>query len=283
MLKRILPPFIYEALRQLVFPKKTNTWELFTKKYESILDMRYSGSQGIAQEEAEWFIKCFEEFKSKNTIFESLTIAPIFYDLHAISGTMHGHYFHQDLFVAQKIFQKFPVRHVDIGSRQDGFVAHVASFRAIEIIDIRPQPSEVKNVIFRKADLTKLDKDLIEYSDSISSLHAVEHFGLGRYGDALDEEGHLKAVDNIHKMLKVNGTFYFSVPIGEMRIEFNAHRVFSIKYLVAWLTQSFKIEEFAYVDDEGLLHTSIPLEDLMSDSNNLGCHMGCGIFILRKK
>ena len=29
-------------------------------------------------------------------------------------------------------------RHVDIGSRLDGFVAHVASFREIEVLDIRP-------------------------------------------------------------------------------------------------------------------------------------------------
>lgn len=36
------------------------------------------------------------------------------------------------------IFDSSPQRHLDVGSRIDGFVAHVASFREIEVIDIRP-------------------------------------------------------------------------------------------------------------------------------------------------
>jgi len=53
------------------------------------------------------------------------------------SGTASGHYFHQDLLVASRIFINNPEKHVDIGSRIDGFVAHVASFREIEVFDIR--------------------------------------------------------------------------------------------------------------------------------------------------
>jgi hypothetical protein len=30
-----------------------------------------------------------------------------------------------------------PVRHIDIGSRIDGFVANVAAFRKIEVLDVR--------------------------------------------------------------------------------------------------------------------------------------------------
>ena len=76
-----------------------------------------------------------------------------------------------------------------------------------------------------------LPNDLINYYDSISSLHAIEHFGLGRYGDPIDYYGFEKAIDNISKLLEISGHFYFSVPIGPQRIEFNAHRVFSIKFL----------------------------------------------------
>src|SRR4051794_20329316 len=36
------------------------------------------------------------------------------------SGTASGHYFHQDLLVAQWVFQDNPTRHVDVGSRTDG-------------------------------------------------------------------------------------------------------------------------------------------------------------------
>lgn len=58
-------------------------------------------------------------------------------DKNSQSGTTSGHYFHQDLLVARKIFQHHPKKHVDIGSRVDGFVAHVACFRNIEVLDIR--------------------------------------------------------------------------------------------------------------------------------------------------
>lgn len=72
----------------------------------------------------------------------------------------------------------------------------------------------------------ELPAGMVNYCDSISSLHAIEHFGLGRYGDPIDYFGYLKALQNIAKIVKTGGTFYFSVPIGPQRIEFNAHRVF---------------------------------------------------------
>ena len=37
-------------------------------------------------------------------------------------------YFHQDFVVARKIFERNPRLHIDVGSRVDGFVAHVATF-----------------------------------------------------------------------------------------------------------------------------------------------------------
>jgi len=86
--------------------------------------------------------------------------------------------------VARKIFHNNPKKHIDIGSRQDGFVAHVASFREIKLLDIRPQSSVVKNISFKQAYLTQSSFQLINCSDSISSLHAIEHFGLGRYNDS---------------------------------------------------------------------------------------------------
>lgn len=170
---------------------------------------------------------------------------PIVKDRYSQSGVMTGHYFHQDLFVARKIFVNNPVRHLDIGSRTDGFVAHVAVFRKIEIMDIRDQKSKVRNITFRKADLMQLPDDMINAFDSVSSLHAIEHFGLGRYGDPIDYFGYLKAIDNIKRILQPGGKFYFSVPIGSQRIEFNAHRVFSVRYLIDLFSENFILNSFS--------------------------------------
>jgi SAM-dependent methyltransferase len=206
---------------------------------------------------------------------------PILGERFSESGTMSGHYFHQDLFVASRIFINNPKRHLDIGSRTDGFVAHVAVFRKIEIIDIREQMSKVNNIAFRKADLMQLPDDLINAYDSISSLHAIEHFGLGRYGDPVDYHGYMKAIDNITRILQPGGKFYFSVPIGEQRIEFNAHRVFSVQYLLDFFYDKFILNSFSFVDDKGDFFENIELTQIEIDTN-YGCHYGCGIFELTK-
>ncbi len=141
--------------------------------------------------------------------------------------------------MARKIFNNNPKRHLDIGLRTDGFDAHVAVFREIEIMDVREQISNVKNIVFRKADLMQLPQDMINTFDSISSLHAVEHFGLGRNGDPVDYFGHLKGIENMTKMLTIGGKYYFAVPLGMQRIEFNGHRVFSVSYLLDLFKEKF--------------------------------------------
>lgn len=232
-----------------------------------------------------WFYDDLKEFTKQrgcDMSFELSGLFPILNEKEEQGGVMNGHYFHQDLYVARKIFETNPKRHLDIGSRTDGFVAHVACFREIELIDIRDINSTVKNISFKKADLMKLPSDLIEKFDSISSLHAIEHFGLGRYGDPIDYWGHLKAIENIKKLLIKGGKFYFSVPIGPQRIEFNAHRVFSVDYILTLFSKDFNLITFSYVDDKGNFFDAVNLID--SDlKNNFGCKYGCGIFIFSKK
>lgn len=219
--------------------------------------------------------------KGNNSDFVFGIPYPILGQRFSEAGVMGGHYFHQDLLVARRIYENKPVRHVDIGSRIDGFIAHVAVFREIEVLDIRPQKSKVKNITFKQADLMKLPEDMINYCDSISSLHAIEHFGLGRYGDSIDYYGHIKVLDNIHKILKKDGKFYFSVPIGKQRIEFNAHRVFDVEYLLRLFNNKFKVDFFSYVNDKGDLLENVELDN-DSINNNYGCYYGCGIFEMTK-
>lgn len=222
--------------------------------------------------------------QSKNTIkkFPFGRFYPCLGDRFLNSGSAIGHYFHQDLLIARRIYHNKPIMHVDIGSRVDGFVAHVASFRFINVIDIRKLPNDIPNVKFLQSDLMKpIKEELIEYCDSLSCLHALEHFGLGRYGDPINYDGYLCGLKNLYSILKKNGKLYLSVPIGPLRIEFDAHRVFSVKYLMALFIDKYHIDSFSYVDDEGLLHedVSITKENI---ANNFGCNYGCGIFEMTK-
>ena len=231
-----------------------------------------------------WIYNDYKSFlvqKGSDDKFSIKLNFPIWTDKSDEGGTMKGHYFHQDLYVARLIYIANPQKHLDVGSRTDGFVAHIATFREIELFDIRDVKSNVRNINFRQINLMKIDNTLFDYCDSLSSLHAIEHFGLGRYGDPIDYFGYLKAIQNIYKILKIGGTFYFSVPIGPQRIEFNAHRVFSLKYLIEFLSEYFEISIISIVDDKGDFHENI----LITEENifsNYGCTYGTGIFVLKK-
>ncbi|MCR4308137.1 MAG: DUF268 domain-containing protein [Candidatus Berkelbacteria bacterium] len=159
-----------------------------------------------------------------------MILMPCLHDRYEEGGITRSEYFWQDLFVARWIHAKQPEKHVDIGSRIDGFVAQVASFREIEVFDVRPITTAIPGVIFKQADLMQglvlFDSEENGYCDSLSCLHALEHFGLGRYGDPIDPKGHEKGIANMSNLLKPGGTFYLSVPIGKERAEFNANRVF---------------------------------------------------------
>lgn len=161
---------------------------------------------------------------------------PCLHDRYEEGGASKGEYFWQDLLVARAIHAANPVKHVDIGSRVDGFVAHVASFRDCEVFDIRPISTSIPGVIFRQADLmspVSLPVTADEgYCDSLSCLHAIEHFGLGRYGDSVNSQGYICGITNMARLLKQGGIFYLSTPIGQERVEFNANWVFDPRSIV---------------------------------------------------
>ena len=191
-------------------------------------------------------------------------------------------YFYQDLLVARRIYEARPQRHVDVGSRFDGFVAHVAVFREIDVIDIRPMEMTIRNVRFIQADLMQGAAEPATSTDSLSCLHALEHFGLGRYGDPIDPSGHLKGFKSLIKILKPGATFYLSFPIGQPVVEFNAHRVFDSEEVLSWPgSELLRLERFDYVDDNGALHEDVAIDEIRVRCADL-IH-GCGIYTFTRR
>ena len=189
---------------------------------------------------------------------------PCLHDWYEEGGTTKNEYFWQDLYVARKINLTNPTKHIDVGSRIDGFVAHVASFRDIEVIDIRPVTSKIPGVTFKQADLMTNNFSLSSQCDSLSCLHALEHFGLGRYGDPIDPQGYVKGLANMTMLLKTGGIFYLATPIGQERVEFNAHRVFDPRSLLQ-VVKSYgcSLAGFAWFSqDDGLTESVAFLSDI---------------------
>jgi hypothetical protein len=192
------------------------------------------------------------------------------------AGTIDKHYFFQDLWAARLIHRQQPHNHIDIGSRIDGFIAHLLCFTCVTVIDIRSQPLEVDGLTFVQDDATELSKIDTGSLPSISSLHAIEHFGLGRYGDPVDPTAPLRAMKSLSRVLASHGRLYFSVPIGRERLEFNAHRVFAPTTVLSAFSQ-LHLLSFAAVTDDGRFITDIRPESLACQS------YACGLFEFTKQ
>jgi len=191
------------------------------------------------------------------------------------AGIAGGHYFHQDLWAARRIFRVNPPRHIDIGSRMDGFVAHVLSFMPVTVIDIRALESSIPGLTFICDDATALRNFEDNSVSSLSSLHAAEHFGLGRYSDPIDPQACFQFMASLQRVLSPEGRLYFSVPIGRERVDFNAHRVFAPETILSTF-KDLSLVSFSYVDDAGHLHedqSPLRLPEL---------EYGCGLFEFTK-
>jgi hypothetical protein len=201
---------------------------------------------------------------------------PILTDMKSGAGTTGGHYFHQDLWAARKIFAARPAEHFDIGSRVDGFVAHLLVFMPVTVVDIRPLTSQVTGLNFFRDDASELSNLMDNSVRSLSTLHTAEHFGLGRYTDPVDPQACFKFMASLQRVLAPRGRLYFSVPVGRERVEFNAHRVFDPSTILSTFSM-LDLVSFSYVGDDDLLYEDRdPLKLPPSE-------MACGLFEFTKR
>ena len=200
---------------------------------------------------------------------------PILTDMSSGAGIAAGHYFHQDLWAAKKIFRRHPQQHFDIGSRVDGFIAHLLVFMPVTAIDIRPLESEIAGLTFMQDDAALLGKVSTGSLDSLSSLHVAEHFGLGRYTDPIDPQACFRFMASLERTLAPGGRLYFSVPVGRERVEFNAHRVFSPGTILSSFPD-LELVSFSYVGDDGALYEDRQISELPPSE------MACGLFEFTK-
>lgn len=176
---------------------------------------------------------------------------PIIADRYAAAGSTEN-YFWQDLWAARLIIKAGTKKHFDIGSRLDGFIAHLlAAGIDVTMIDVREFPGAVENLHTIVDDATSLHQIPDESVGSMSALCSLEHFGLGRYGDPVDPEACFKCFENIVKKMRKGGRLYISVPIGKERVEFNAHRIFYAETIINCF-KGLLLEEFSCTSQGGI-------------------------------
>lgn len=207
--------------------------------------------------------------------FKGINMYPCLYDRFEQAGGVPKHYFYQDVWAARKVAKSRVDVHYDIGSRLDGFIAHCLSFCSVVMLDVRPLTINIDGLKFIQTNCMKMENISTCEIASLSSLHAIEHFGLGRYGDPIDINGHIKAIDELKRVIAVGGDLYFSVPIGKERLEFDAHRIFNPNTIIALFT-GLELIEFSVVDDCNKFHENA------NPSMYENANYSCGLFHFRK-
>ena len=182
-------------------------------------------------------------------------------------------YFYQAVWAFKKISSQLAGVHVDVGS-EVGFVGMLSTIINVEFVDIRPLPVHLDNLVCRKGSIVELP-----YPDasveSASSMHVIEHIGLGRYGDPIDPDGSRKACRELARILAAKGSLYVSIPIGSPRVKFNGLRVFSVDEILGYF-QGLTLKEMAMVDNFGKFHWKVDPEKIAFDEQAgedfaLGC------------
>jgi len=179
------------------------------------------------------------------------------------------HYFHQAAWLARELAKARPAVHVDVGSSvmaMSVLSAHVP----LVFVDYRPLQVQLAGLNSVAGDITHLPfagKSV----KSLSSLHVVEHIGLGRYGDPIDPGGCFAALAELERILADGGRLYLSTPVGRERVCFNAHRVFAPVSIPAALPQ-LSLKRFCYIGDDRRLH----IDASLGDAGDLD--YGCGLF-----
>ncbi|MGI0496387.1 DUF268 domain-containing protein [Arthrospira platensis CENA650] len=93
-------------------------------------------------------------------------------------------------------------------------------------------------------------------TDVAISISSFEHDGLGRYGDPINPNGDLEAMKLAKQLIKKDGLLFFSVPIGQDCIVWNAHRIYG-KIRLPMMLEGWKI-----VDSFGFSEALIINQDL---------------------
>ena len=180
-----------------------------------------------------------------------------------------AHYFYQGAWLARKLAQSKPVKHVDIGSSVLTMSVLSATVNTV-FVDYRPLKATLSGLTSISGDILSLpfDDNSVE---SLSCLHVIEHIGLGRYGDPIDPDGSLKAAAELQRIVSAGGKIFLSLPVGRERICFNAHRVHAPTSVLKMFPQ-LNLVEFSYVDDSG------QFLEAQSAHSASELEYGCGLF-----
>jgi len=220
------------------------------------------------------FLLDWRKFRCAGGEASLLSFYPCLFDK-TTSTAIDSHYFYQAIWAFKKILASGVSQHVDIGSDVQ-FVGMLTCVTEVTFVDIRPLELTLSNYIGKKGSILALpfhDKGI----SSLSSLHVIEHIGLGRYGDPIDPDGSIKACRELMRVLAPGGKLYLSVPIGKTRVQFNGQRVFNVTDVIAMFSD-LELLELSVVNTDGTYMEKVN-PDTIRICEEAGLDYGLGMFV----
>lgn len=256
--------------------------------WEVVEQLAYAVDKEKYERDRSTYIQQFARGGKGNFAFSHKNEYALLTDYRSEAGKIDGHYFYMDILAAKKVIEHHPPRHFDIGSRVDGFISHLLSADIeVTMIDIRPLDIPqagcgVAGFYFQQGDATNLEEIETGSLSSISSLHAVEHFGLGRYGDSISPNACFFAMKEMQRVLAAKGYLYLALPVGkEEHLCFNAHRIFSPQTILDCMDE-LQLEQFYLLHGMKLYEYQRAEMENCEYKDRIGSY-DCGIFIFKKE
>jgi SAM-dependent methyltransferase len=146
-------------------------------------------------------------------------------------------------FAAWHLARERPATLLDIGSYR-GFVIGLSAAYAVTSLDVRERTASLGTERVVTGDARQLPLEDASF-DAVVSLSSVEHFGLGRYGDALDPDADAVAVREMKRVVRPGGVLILTTTAtgGQPTLAFNAHRIYAPWMVREWLADFEPVDE----------------------------------------
>ncbi|MCL5409259.1 MAG: DUF268 domain-containing protein [Patescibacteria group bacterium] len=190
--------------------------------------------------------------------------------------TFDRHYIYHTAWAARILAEIRPKKHIDIASTLY-FGTILSAFIKTEFYDLRPATIQLTNYQAKKANLNELPFKTNSV-ESLSCLHVLEHIGLGRYGDKIDPNGDITAIGELLRVVRKGGYLLIAVPIGQSKVVFNAHRIYSHQEVLSYF-QKLTLLKFSLIPDHDL---GLGIIDSVSGNVLKRQKYACGCYLFRK-